>query len=56
MDIATIIGVSFGLVVVIGSIVAGGGAGMFFNVPSLAVTMGGMLCATMIHFSLPQFL
>lgn len=56
MDIATIIGVSFGLVVVIGAIVAGGGAGMFFDVPSLAVTMGGMLCATMIHFSLPQFL
>lgn len=56
MDIATIIGVSFGLVVVIGAIVAGGGGGMFFDIPSLAVTMGGMLCATMIHFSLPQFL
>lgn len=29
---------------------------MFFNVPSLAITIGGMLCATLIHFSLPQFL
>ncbi len=56
MDIATIIGVLFGLVVVVGSIIAGGGAMAFVHIPSLAITMGGMLCATMIHFSLPQFL
>jgi chemotaxis protein MotA len=57
MDIATIIGILFGLIVIIGAIVSGGtGAGIFFNAPSLAITMGGMLCATMIHFSLPQFL
>jgi chemotaxis protein MotA len=56
MDIATIVGVLFGLVVVIGAIVAGGGWQSFLHVPSLAITIGGMLCATMIHFSLPQFL
>ncbi len=56
MDIATIIGTLLGFIVVIGAIVAGGGAGMFFHIPSLAITMGGMLCATLIHFSLPQFL
>ena len=56
MDIATIVGILFGLVVIIGAIVSGGGAGIFFDAPSLAITMGGMLCATMIHFSLPQFL
>ncbi|MBW8001511.1 MAG: motility protein A [Planctomycetes bacterium] len=56
MDIATIVGILFGLVVIIGSIIAGGGARMFLHVPSLAITMGGMLCATLIHFSLPQFL
>jgi len=56
MDIATIVGVILGFGVIIGSIVAGGGAEMFFHVPSLAITMGGMLCATLIHFSLPQFL
>jgi len=56
MDIATLIGVFLGLVVVIGSIVAGGGWQSFLHVPSMAVTIGGMLCATMIHFSLPQFL
>ena len=56
MDIATIIGVFFGLIVVVGAIVAGGGWQSFVHVPSMAVTIGGMLCATMIHFSLPQFL
>lgn len=56
MDIATIIGTLLGFVVVVGAIVAGGGAGMFFHIPSLAITIGGMLCATLIHFSLPQFL
>ena len=57
MDIATIAGILFGLVVIIGAILSGGtGAGMFFNIPSLAITLGGMTCATLIHFSLPQFL
>ena len=56
MDIATIVGVILGFIVVIGAIVAGTGARMFFNLPSLAITIGGMLCATLIHFSLPQFL
>jgi len=56
MDIATIVGVLFGLVVVIGAIISGGGAMAFVHIPSLAITIGGMLCATMIHFSLPQFL
>jgi chemotaxis protein MotA len=56
MDIATIIGVSLGLLVVLGAIVSGGGWQSFVHIPSMALTIGGMLCATMIHFSLPQFL
>jgi len=56
VDIATIIGVLLGFMVVIGAIVAGGGWQSFIHVPSMAITMGGMLCATLIHFSLPQFL
>jgi len=56
MDIATIIGVFLGFMVIVGSIVAGGGWQAFIHVPSLALTVGGMLCATLIHFSLPQFL
>ena len=56
MDIATIIGVILGFLVVIGAIVAGGGWQTFIHIPSMAITLGGMLCATLIHFSLPQFL
>jgi len=56
MDIATIVGVILGFLVVIGAIVVGGGWQSFVHIPSMALTMGGMLCATLIHFSLPQFL
>ncbi len=56
MDIATIIGILLGFMVIITAIVAGGGWQMFIHIPSLAITIGGMLCATLIHFSLPQFL
>jgi chemotaxis protein MotA len=56
MDIATIIGILFGFIVITTAIVAGGGWQMFVHLPSIAITIGGMLCATLIHFSLPQFL
>ena len=55
MDIATIIGVLLGFMVITTAIVAGGGWQIFVHVPSMAITIGGMLCATLIHFSLPQF-
>jgi len=56
MDIATIVGVILGFLVVVSAIVVGGGWQSFVHIPSLAITIGGMLCATLIHFSLPQFL
>jgi len=56
MDIATIIGIALGFLVIVGSILAGGGAAAFIHIPSMAVTIGGMLCSTLIHFSLGQFL
>ena len=56
MDIATIVGVLLGFTVITGAIVAGGGWHIFIHLPSMAITIGGMLCATLIHFSLPQFL
>lgn len=56
MDIATIIGILLGFMVVITAIVAGGGWQIFIHIPSMALTIGGMLCATLIHFSLGQFL
>jgi len=56
VDIATIIGILLGFMVITTAIVAGGGWQIFIHIPSMAITMGGMLCATLIHFSLPQFL
>ncbi len=58
MDLATIIGITLGFFVIMFAIIggSGGSAAIFFNAPSLAITIGGMICATLIHFSLPQFL
>lgn len=56
MDIATLIGIILGFIV-LGLAVSGGeGIMLFVDIPSLAVVVGGMLCATLIHFSLGQFL
>jgi len=56
MDIATIIGVIFGFIVIGWAMLLGGSMRIFWDMPSVAITIGGMLCATLIHFSLPQFL
>ena len=56
MDIATILGVVLGFVVIIGTIMHEGNLRIFFNIPALAIVGGGMTCATMIHFSMGQFL
>ncbi|MHC5061162.1 MAG: motility protein A [Planctomycetota bacterium] len=56
MDIATIVGILFGFLVISLSIIAGGGGAAFVHIPSMAIVVGGMLCATLIHFSLSQFL
>jgi chemotaxis protein MotA len=56
MDIATVLGVIFGFVVIIGTILYEGNLKIFFNIPALAIVVGGMTCATMIHFSMKQFL
>lgn len=56
MDIATLVGITLGFITIILTIVSGGGAMMFIHIPSMAIVIGGMLCATLIHFSLGQFL
>jgi chemotaxis protein MotA len=56
MDLATILGVVLGFVVIIGTILHEGELAIFFNIPALAIVCGGMTCATMIHFSMGQFL
>ncbi len=56
MDIATVIGVVVGFAVIVGAIVIGGGWQSFVHIPSLCIVIGGMLCSTLTHFSLSQFL
>ncbi len=56
MDLATILGIvsAFGLVVI--AIVMGGGLGLFINIPSLMIVVGGTLGATMINYPLKDVL
>ena len=56
MDLATLLGFIGAFAVVIGAIIMGGSAGIFFNVPSLVLVIGGTLTATLMQISLPQFL
>jgi chemotaxis protein MotA len=56
MDIATILGFILGFCVIIGTMMNEGNLRIFINIPALAIVFGGMTCATMIHFSMGQFL
>ena len=56
MDIATVIGTLAGFGCVVFAIMSGGSTAMFVNLPSLGITVGGMICSTLIHFSLGQVL
>ncbi len=56
MDIATLIGLLFGIGIISGTIVMGGGAMAFVHIPSMCIVIGGMLCSVLIHFSMGQFL
>lgn len=56
MDLATLIGLVAGFGVMIGAIFLGGSAGMFINVPSLVVVLGGTFAAVMMKFSMSQFI
>lgn len=54
MDIATLVGTVSGTVLVLIAIFLGGGVGMFFNVPSIMITVGGMGAATLINYPLEK--
>lgn len=56
MDIATIIGIVAGFACIGVSIISGGDAMVFINIPSMMIVVGGMLSATLMHFSLGQVL
>ncbi|NLW86602.1 MAG: motility protein A [Planctomycetes bacterium] len=56
MDIATIVGLLFGLFCIIWSIMQSEGGQVFINIPSMFITVGGMIASTFIHFSMKQVL
>ena len=56
MDIATLVGIVSGFGLVIVSIMMGGGLGMFINVPSMMITFGGTIAATLINFPIGNVL
>lgn len=56
MDLATLLGILGGAGVIMGSIVMGGSAPIFFNVPSIMIVVGGTIAVTLTRVSLKQFL
>lgn len=54
MDIATIIGIIFGILLLIGSILIEGSLSSFWSFSSLMIVLGGTLAATLINFPLTQ--
>ncbi len=56
MDLSSIIGVIAAIGFVSGTVLIGGSIGMFVNLPSVLVVLGGTLAATMVAYPLNQFL
>jgi chemotaxis protein MotA len=54
MDISTLIGLILGFVLVGSAIAMGSGAAGFIDIPSMLITIGGTIAATMVAFSLKQ--
>lgn len=52
MDLATLIGLGVGTLIVVGAIVMGGDAMAFVNIPSMLIVVGGGLAATILRFPL----
>lgn len=56
MDIATVVGIVTAFALVLSAILMGGSIGIFINIPSIMIVVGGTLGATMINYPLPDFL
>ncbi|MEJ2639203.1 MAG: MotA/TolQ/ExbB proton channel family protein [Desulfosarcinaceae bacterium] len=52
MDLATVIGLVSGSILLLVSILMGGSAGLFFNVPGVLIVGGGTIAATFIKFKM----
>ncbi|MFZ7104601.1 MAG: flagellar motor protein [Peptococcaceae bacterium] len=54
MDIATVIGIIFGIVLLAGAILIQGSLNAFWSVSSLMIVLGGTMAATLINYPLQQ--
>jgi chemotaxis protein MotA len=54
LDIATVVGIVSGLGLLFMAIFLGGGVGVFMNVPSMLIVIGGTAAATLINFPLRE--
>jgi chemotaxis protein MotA len=54
LDLATVVGVIAGVFLLLAAIFMGGGMGVFFNVPSMLIVVGGTIAATLINFPLKE--
>jgi len=56
MDFATIVGIICAFALVCSAIMLGGDIGLFLDVPSLMIVLGGTMGATLINYPLPDML
>ncbi|MEW6669171.1 MAG: MotA/TolQ/ExbB proton channel family protein [Thermodesulfobacteriota bacterium] len=56
MDFATIVGIVCAFALVCSAIMLGGDIGLFFDVPSMMIVLGGTMGATLISYPLPDML
>jgi len=54
LDLATVVGIFAGMVLIFSAIFMGGGMGVFFNIPSLLIVVGGTIASTLINFPLTE--
>lgn len=56
MDLATVLGLAGGILLVLLAILLGGSGMAFIDIPSLIIVLGGTITVTMISFSIPEML
>ena len=56
LDIATLAGIVSGVILIIVAMLIGGGVGMFINIPSMLIVVGGTAAATKVNFPLKEVL
>ncbi|KKN04941.1 hypothetical protein LCGC14_1092290, partial [marine sediment metagenome] len=56
MDLATLVGFVAAWGLIIATIALGAAAGVFINLPSLAIVLGGSFAVVLMRFTLGQFI